>query len=258
MLFGSEPRNYNSAWMTGDTEEMYLNQDRDALKTHGWDNKAKAYSLNYTTNEYGFREERDYRLQGDMALGCSFTYGMGVHKEDTWPSMLGGLTDRHIYNFGMPGHGLMGAFRIAMHFALLLKPKNVYILAPGFDRIEYFYPHDSTWAPHGGWSDPSDEVAMTMLSQENAFLLNSTALCGIKGICDSIGANMYMIHPAIGMQGGHAIGVMGRDLVHPGRLVQKEYAKLFVSADPWTFTHQNIGAAFTLPDPTHSPVLFPE
>jgi hypothetical protein len=99
---------------------------------------------------------------------------------------------------------------------------------------------------------------MTMLGQENAFLLNSAALCGIKGICDSIGANMYMIHPAIEMQGKDDIDVMGRDLVHPGRLVQKEYAKLFATTEPWTFTHQNIGAAFTLPDPTHSPVLFPE
>lgn len=57
---------------------------------------------------------RDTSNKKEIALvGCSFTYGMGVDDEETFPFLLqSALTDCRVYNLGVPGYGTIQSLLI--------------------------------------------------------------------------------------------------------------------------------------------------
>jgi hypothetical protein len=62
--------------------------------------------LTYNLNNYKFRGP-DYSSEVDLlTAGCSFTYGIGVQLEGTWPYLLAEITNKTYANVSMPGAGI--------------------------------------------------------------------------------------------------------------------------------------------------------
>ena len=61
-----------------------------------------------------------------VALGDSFTFGMGVEHESTWVAQLASLKRKEIMNLGVPGWGPQQYTRALERFGPSLKPKVVF------------------------------------------------------------------------------------------------------------------------------------
>jgi len=72
------------------------------------------------------------RLGSDLAIGCGYTYGVGVEDQQDWPSILG------LYNLGQEGVSNDFIVRLAIQYINRFpKIQNVYVLWTHYSRREY-------------------------------------------------------------------------------------------------------------------------
>lgn len=94
--------------------------------------------ISYCYNSCGFRaQEFDQRPAG-IALGCSFTEGVGIPLDATWPMQLSKMLDQHIWNLGVGGGALDTCYNVLEHYIDALSPKFVVVCTPPVDRFEFF------------------------------------------------------------------------------------------------------------------------
>ena len=128
------------AWSGTDQEENFEQNCLDPKKK----NKLKMLGflepncITYIFNHQGFRcDEFDDRPAG-LALGCSFTEGVGIPVDDTWPAVLSDLIGQHIWNLGIGGSAMDPCFRMLDHYIDVLNPKFVVLCQPPAQRFELF------------------------------------------------------------------------------------------------------------------------
>lgn len=116
---------------------MPLEQQNPELNKHK--------DFDYYFNNYGFRsiDEEDYSLNDSndiWCLGCSFTFGTGVSRHDTWPSLIQKHTNRKVKNLGVGGGGPITTLRVLSHWYHMstFKPKQIFILG-------FFEGRDEIW-----------------------------------------------------------------------------------------------------------------
>lgn len=136
--FNTGLANTTNYWSGTDTEEEYKKNCQDKINSSILTNLGWADSIiKYTRNSHGFRcAEFDNRPSG-IALGCSYTEGIGLPVEHTWPYLLSKKLNYNIWNLGVQGGSIDTAFRVGEYYIKLLKPKFVCILLPPPSRFEY-------------------------------------------------------------------------------------------------------------------------
>ena len=72
-------------WHPADTETLFkqnLEKYPDSVHLQNY----LKNPITYSYNNYGFRTRDDFNLneEGNVFLGCSHTFGIGHHLEDTW------------------------------------------------------------------------------------------------------------------------------------------------------------------------------
>lgn len=82
-----------------------------------------------------------------LLFGCSFTYGTGLNDNQTLSYKLYKLTDRTIYNKGMPATG-------TQHILYLLSQKSFYNKVPDVEFIIYTFIHDHLTRLYGYYLSP--------------------------------------------------------------------------------------------------------
>lgn len=88
----------------------------------------------YPTNYFDkYDYSKQYKKPPILFLGCSYTYGEKLEKEETFPYKVSQLSNRHCYNMAIPGTGLQYYF-----FELLLEEKY-HKLAEKPEYIVYTY-----------------------------------------------------------------------------------------------------------------------
>ncbi len=73
----------------------------------------------------GFRGNIATRPLVGVALGDSFTFGVGVDAEDAWPEQLSRLAGRNFANLAVPGYGPPQYTEILKRYGIPLRPKIV-------------------------------------------------------------------------------------------------------------------------------------
>jgi hypothetical protein len=119
-------------WHPTDTEQRFneMMQDpehRSYFAKKGWD---KPDGITYCFNQQGYRAQSvtaNFDPQADnlVALGCSFTMGIGLPYQDLWPTRLANALNLQACNFGWGGSSSDRCFRIAEYWVPQLKPKLV-------------------------------------------------------------------------------------------------------------------------------------
>jgi hypothetical protein len=94
--------------------------------------------VNYKYNSCGFRSEEFDNRPAGIAIGCSFTKGVGIPVENSWPSQLSILLEHDIWNLGVAGGSLDTAYNLLDHYIDKLNTKFVVLCAPLPDRFEFF------------------------------------------------------------------------------------------------------------------------
>jgi hypothetical protein len=126
-------------WLPTDTQENFekLIQNpecRAYLAAHGW---LEPGAITYKINSEGFRCDEIVNDEPCMiALGCSFTVGIGLPVEVIWPTLVGKALGIKVYNLAWGGNSTDTCFRLARYWIPKLKPSVVAMLAPPRSRVE--------------------------------------------------------------------------------------------------------------------------
>lgn len=89
----------------------------------------------YNINSQGFRG-KEFENIDVITLGCSITFGVGLHESDAWPNVLGNLINKNVANLSKAGASADTCFRFASHWIPKLKPQIVIYLQPPQGRFE--------------------------------------------------------------------------------------------------------------------------
>ena len=76
-------------------------------------------------DEWGFRNQKVPLSSEIVALGDSHTYGQGAKMSESWPHVLGRLTEKTVYNLGLGGYGPNQYFYLFNKKAISLKPRII-------------------------------------------------------------------------------------------------------------------------------------
>lgn len=106
---------------------------RNQLEKNGW---LDPNCISYSFNSRGFRDDEFTKEESILALGCSFTQGMGVDLENTWPRLLSNTMSMRVWNLGIGGSSADTAYRMAEYWLDHLNVKYVTMLVPDIDRFE--------------------------------------------------------------------------------------------------------------------------
>lgn len=96
------------------------------------ENKARKESgpLWYIKDNYKAEADKNTKKPEIVLIGCSFTYGDGLERNEAFYNVLKRYTNRTVYNFGISGAG-------PKEFLYILKDENVYKLLHDTNNVEY-------------------------------------------------------------------------------------------------------------------------
>jgi len=155
-------------WLPTDTQEYFEKNITDPerrayLVEQGWLDHA---AIEYEINDHGFRSDQFLYDQPCMiALGCSYTVGIGLAQHQVWPWLVGAELNLRVYNLAWGGTSADTCFRMADYWIPQLKPQVVCMLTPPSNRFELLT------AP-GPW--PAAEVIMPNTATTIENLKNDT------------------------------------------------------------------------------------
>lgn len=124
-------------WWPTDTQESFERmmrdpQHREYFQDRGWDRPG---TITYQFNSQGFRSD-EFQPNGILALGCSFTMGIGLPVSSTWPQLIGKELNLPVATIAWGGASADSCFRMAEYWIPELKPNLVVMLTPPATRIE--------------------------------------------------------------------------------------------------------------------------
>lgn len=126
-----------SFWMPPDTQERFQKDPREGYTET---------SIVYRHNSNGFRTKEFDLGSGTpsiLCLGDSFTYGVGVKEQDTWPSKIAEIFPQYtVYNLGIPGAAWDTITRFLVNVGNLLDTKIVLIFWPEIFRYELYHENE--------------------------------------------------------------------------------------------------------------------
>lgn len=228
--------NRTKMWSSRDSEDVYQKnlrdpQQRQLLASNGWiDN-----FFTYTYNSHGFRcDEFDPNADAFVALGCSFTEGVGLPQEQTWPAILAQQLGTSYWNLGVGGGSADMCFRLANHYLAWLRPKFVVLLCPTPARLEYY--GDSSWCNLQATqvhSYPNDIfLRQWFLNDVNSELNNQKNILAIQALCRNLDIEYYWCSTDSWIAGKDDSVPLtwARDLAHNGVTAHRFFVKKIRSA----------------------------
>jgi hypothetical protein len=121
------------------TNNVYKKDGKDLSQTHTLDDINK-----YSINSYGLRGKEINSEIDILAVGCSFTFGVGVPDNGTWSSFLEEKTNKNVLNFGFTGYSIPFLSKKIIEFCSnYSKPKKIYCLFPELFRMMFVVDPDN-------------------------------------------------------------------------------------------------------------------
>jgi len=184
-------------------------------------------------NEYGFRTSTEMKENRNsiLCLGCSFTYGQAVEKEESWPEVLGVKSNRDVFNLGKPGGSLDAVYRFLNSWLPILKSKDVCVLNC-FRRREVYMDDRKRFIPIGSrfpafLANTEYSLRTILLTNDIQYNLDrNKTMRAIKNLCDEFDSNLHFIDYENNLDYDYIID-LGTDGQHPGPKQQEAYAELF-------------------------------
>jgi len=208
-------------WWPTDTEESFDRMMQDPVHRAYFQEKAwdKPDTISYKINSDGFRsEEFDPLADNLVALGCSFTMGIGLPYKDLWPTRLAQALNLRACNFGWGGASSDQCFRLADYWIPRLKPKLVVLLNPPRGRMEVVVNETTgetdTVMP---MSNHLDVFVKKWLSVDaNQRLNNRKNSLAIEAVCNQLSILFLSYEADVWMSRSREEAEYARDYMHAG------------------------------------------
>jgi len=115
----------------------YPNQNnpfKEKVNRNSYDIQVVDRNNEYRINALGLRGKIKKDID-TIALGCSYTFGVGIPEGGTWADILAKQTGKNILNLGVPGSTIKKLSELAIQYSSQYgKPKTIFALFPGFFR----------------------------------------------------------------------------------------------------------------------------
>lgn len=224
-------------WLDLDSEELWKTNMQDPerraqLEKYGFD---RPDAITYDMNSKGFRSEEFDDRPGFIALGCSFTCGIGLPVDQVWPSIVSQATGLVPWNLGIGASGLDTCFRMLYNYIDRLDTKFVMLLTPDRDRFEIHKLGTPCMVMHNKTHPDSaiDEIKKFWFSDDQNTATNyNKNLLAIQQLCQSRKIKLIIKHQVpdlLGQKISQDQWPTGRDLKHVGYLEQKRCAEIFLN-----------------------------
>jgi hypothetical protein len=224
-------------WLPTDTKENYekLIQDPENCKYFaemGWDQPG---AITYKLNSHGFRCDEFSSGPYVVALGCSFTVGIGLPLHDTWAYKVGEALNLKVANLGWGGYSADTCYRLAEYWVPELRPDYVCMLAPPESRFELLL-EDSQNLPFevflpGGnsqfYNSNDQYINHWFLNDENAKINQRKNILAVRQLCSDLNIPCTVINALGNMHWNAEVGY-ARDYMHAGPIAHKLVANKFV------------------------------
>lgn len=215
-----------------DTKRLFMQnmedvKNRPLLQQLGWDRPGV---ISYQYNSEGFRDQEFDERPCGLALGDSFTEGVGIDEISTWPRQLSAITGLYFWNLGLGGTCFDTIYRLFEHFVDRLRPKLVVICHPPHDRFEYA---DSSTtiaiahAWHHDWIPPMYQPFIKNYFAEdfNSILNAEKNVRLLELISAKRGLPLFHYDNLRGLELASVGYAAARDLLHSGRQANLEFAQ---------------------------------
>ena len=225
-------------WMPTDTKEHFDNlmqnsAHREYFQNMSWD---KPGAITYNLNSEGFRCDEFDDSPCVVALGCSYTMGIGLPVECLWPSLVGQALNLKVFNLAWGGYSADSCFRLARYWLPKLNAKVVCMLAPPQARIELVLAEkcqDSdifkadTFMPQSQskYFNPADVYLNTWFMQEENHLINKEKnIFAVQQMSTNIDAKFCVVDTDTTMTRSREDIGYARDHMHGGPKIHREIA----------------------------------
>lgn len=221
-------------WHGSDSESDYKKHCSDPeslrkLQEYGW---YECNDLTYCFNSQGFRDDEFDQQPAVLAIGCSFTQGIGLKVDQCWPRQLENLLQKKVWNLGVGGTGLDTCYRLLEYWINHLNVDSVFCAVPEMTRYEVFidkwnqwesfsvhntfewFHHLPTWMPgyHKNY----------LAYDENTELNRRKNIHAIRDICSQHKASFYVDY----LHNFYSVP-SARDLIHQGLSAHTKLAQDF-------------------------------
>lgn len=231
-------------WLAPDTKESFdiMMQDpahREYFETQGW---LQPGAISYVINKHGFRcEEFESGQPCMIALGCSYTMGIGLPVDCLWHTLLGQQLGLKVYNLSWGGISADTCFRLARYWIPVLKPKLVGMLAPPRTRIELLldsghYPPAEVFMP-ASQSQHYKETDVFLkhwwLNDQNGQINNEKNILAIQQLAMQHGAKFVSLYADEEMSKSREEVGYARDYMHAGPVGHRLVAEKMLRSISW-------------------------
>lgn len=224
-------------WFDLDNEKNWVRnmqdpEKRDQLLAYGFDHPG---AFTYQINSNGFRGKNFSQDPGFIALGCSFTSGIGLPESQVWPTIVGKELNLNPCNLGIGGCGLDTCFRMLVNYIDKLNPRFVMLLIPDSGRFEIH--HQGTPWPIMYNSNYLPETIATvkkmwLADEQNSIVNHTKNMLAIRQLCQDRMIKLISkpLYPTLlGTRRTNGKWPASRDLVHVGYAEQQHCAQQFLN-----------------------------
>ena len=195
-------------------ENLSIPEHLQYLKDHGW--ATDLHAISYTFNSHGFRTGEFNNELSAIALGCSFTEGIGLPINQIWPTLLSEKIKLPIWNMGVAGLSLDGCFRLFEYYTSKLNINYVFLLLPGSGRFELHQNNNiQTFIPmveHHQDKALQNVKKLWMSNENNSYLNKKKNLLSMLKIAEHRNIKLFVKELA----DFHIDGSRARDMLHDG------------------------------------------
>jgi hypothetical protein len=242
--FGQELANQLVEWLPTDTKENYekLIQDPKHLKYFtelGWD---QPNAITYQFNSYGFRADEFDGGPYMVALGCSYSVGIGLPDHVTWARQTATALDMKCANLSWGGYSADSCYRLAEYWIPKLKPKYVCMLVPPLHRVEILLDTEALLTPQfpvevfmpqspSSLFNPDDQyLKHWFLNDENAMINQRKNVLAIRQLCADLDIPCTIYRAEDHMSWSREKIGYARDHMHGGPQIHNLLSKKFIDA----------------------------
>lgn len=214
-------------WFSSDTYELFLENiknNKQQLINNDWLDK----EIHYDINSLGFRGPEFNLSPSIMFLGCSHVFGVGICYNETWPYILSQELNLQCLNLGTNGSSNDTAFRMAYSYIPKYNPTIVVLLSPNESRLEiidgnYPYRLQPRWHKLESKNRWRHFYHDWIVNDTNTLLNKEKNIMAISKICSDNNIKFVKFDAS-----SFEFLDYGRDLLHYGRLSNKNIARKFL------------------------------
>jgi hypothetical protein len=236
--FGKHFANRTVDWLPPDTKESYENLIRDPAHREyfanlGWDHPG---AITYKFNSHGFRADEFDGGPYLLALGCSYTVGIGLPVESTWAYQTAQALNLKCANLAWGGYSADTCYRLAEYWVNELKPDYVCMLVPPQHRVELLLEDPNlrfeVFMPQSKsdyFKESDTYLKHWFLNEENARINQRKNIRAIKQLCTEVNIPCKIYNAEDFMcRSREEIGY-ARDYMHGGPIAHKILADTFIA-----------------------------